>query len=90
MLLVTLVERIPKVWTTVMITRSRTGARRSGNCRSGLFAVIPTKSFGSAKQRNTAVLSPRQRMGLAEAMLRDVLRALVAAMELAGINVPVT
>jgi len=50
----------------------------------------PTKSFGSAKQRNAAVLSPRQRMGLAEAVLRDVLRALVAAMELAGINVPVT
>jgi hypothetical protein len=61
----------------------RTSARRTGDCRSGLWAVIPTKPFGSANQLLAAMRSFRQRIGLAEAMLQG---ALVAAVELAESN----
>ncbi len=40
------------------------------------IAVLPVKSFASAKQRLTAGLSPDHREALAEAMFRDVLAAL--------------
>ncbi len=72
---------------SVMIVPSNAGTWRSGNPKSGLWAVVPVKAFESAKERLAGVLSPRERARLAEAMLRDVLNALVATTELAGILV---
>lgn len=42
-------------------------------------AAVPVKDLVNAKQRLMSLLTPRQRMDLARAMLRDVLRALMAA-----------
>lgn len=55
--------------------------------RSGIWAVVPVKSFAAAKQRLAATLSPRQRHALVRAMMRDVLVALRAARGLEGIVV---
>lgn len=44
-----------------------------------IVAAVPVKDLANAKQRLVGVLTPRQRMDLARAMLRDVLRALMAA-----------
>jgi 2-phospho-L-lactate guanylyltransferase len=41
--------------------------------------AVPVKDLVNAKQRLVRALSPSERMALADAMLRDVLRALVAA-----------
>ena len=41
--------------------------------------AVPVKDLVNAKQRLVQALSPAERMALARAMLRDVLRALVAA-----------
>jgi 2-phospho-L-lactate guanylyltransferase len=41
--------------------------------------AVPVKDLVNAKQRLVRALSPSERMALARAMLRDVLRALVAA-----------
>ncbi len=49
--------------------------------------VIPVKPFALAKGRLSLVLSPEQRMQLAEAMLRDVLQAARAATTIADIYV---
>jgi 2-phospho-L-lactate guanylyltransferase len=44
-----------------------------------IVVAVPVKDLTSAKQRLVQLLTPRQRMDLARAMLRDVLRVLVAA-----------
>jgi 2-phospho-L-lactate guanylyltransferase len=51
---------------------------------SGVWAVVPVKEQGGAKQRLSGFLPPEQRRALAAAMLEDVLDALAAA-PLAGI-----
>jgi 2-phospho-L-lactate/phosphoenolpyruvate guanylyltransferase len=53
--------------------------------RRGIWAVIPVKDASLAKQRLAEALSPRLRKDLALAMFQDVLDAVVAAPELAGI-----
>lgn len=52
-----------------------------------IWAVVPVKEIDGAKHRLSAMLTPAQRQALAAAMLRDVLRALVAVPELGGILV---
>ena len=44
-----------------------------------IVCAVPVKDLVNAKQRLTRALGPDQRMALARAMLRDVLRAAVAA-----------
>jgi 2-phospho-L-lactate guanylyltransferase len=51
---------------------------------TGVWAVVPVKEQGGAKQRLSGFLLPDQRRALAAAMLQDVLDALVAS-PLAGI-----
>lgn len=51
-----------------------------------IWAAVPVKEFAGAKQRLASLLTPAQRQALAEAMLEDVLAALVEA-PLAGIMV---
>lgn len=55
--------------------------------RRDIWAVVPVKEFARAKQRLAAILSPRMRQGLAAAMFEDVIQALSAARDLAGIVV---
>ena len=43
------------------------------------WAILPVKEMGSAKQRLAPLLSPEERIGLMQVMLRDVLAALSAA-----------
>jgi 2-phospho-L-lactate guanylyltransferase len=45
-----------------------------------LLVAVPVKDLVTAKQRLVSLLTPAEREALAEAMLDDVLRALVAAM----------
>ncbi|MBM3596752.1 MAG: 2-phospho-L-lactate guanylyltransferase [Alphaproteobacteria bacterium] len=54
---------------------------------AGIWAVIPVKELRNAKHRLAAALTPDQRRGLALAMVEDVLDALAAVQELAGIAV---
>ncbi len=49
-----------------------------------IWAVVPVKDTGNAKQRLTAALPPALRQQLALAMLEDVLAALAAASGLSG------
>lgn len=49
-----------------------------------MWAIIPVKPFGSAKQRLAPLLGPDQREELARAMFRDVLDAVMGASVLAG------
>ena len=51
------------------------------------LAVLPVKSFTAAKGRLAARLEPAERAALAEAMLGDVLEALLEAEELDGVAV---
>jgi 2-phospho-L-lactate guanylyltransferase len=51
------------------------------------IAIVPVKRFALAKQRLAERLDPEQRAALAEAMVTDVLNALVLARELAGVLV---
>jgi 2-phospho-L-lactate/phosphoenolpyruvate guanylyltransferase len=51
------------------------------------LAVLPVKRFDAAKQRLAATLGPGARAELAEAMLADVLAALVAAREVERVAV---
>ena len=53
----------------------------------GIWAVVPVKEFGDAKQRLAPVLAPGQRRRLAAAMLEDVLAVLAPVSGLAGIVV---
>jgi 2-phospho-L-lactate guanylyltransferase len=50
----------------------------------GIWAVVPVKETGGAKQRLAPALAAELRQALALAMLEDVLAALAAAPELAG------
>ena len=52
-----------------------------------IWAVLPVKTLGNAKQRLGGVLGPHQRLALFGAMLEDVLGALSQARGLAGIAV---
>jgi 2-phospho-L-lactate guanylyltransferase len=54
---------------------------------SGVWAVVPVKEFAGAKQRLSSCLSPNERRALATIMLEDVLEALSAVRELAGMLV---
>ena len=49
------------------------------------WAILPVKEMAGAKQRLAPLLSPEERIGLMQVMLRDVLTALSAAAGLAGI-----
>jgi 2-phospho-L-lactate/phosphoenolpyruvate guanylyltransferase len=52
-----------------------------------ICAVVPVKELARAKQRFSSVLAPATRQALAHAMLEDVLSALSATRELAGMLV---
>ena len=54
---------------------------------SGIWAVVPVKEFEGAKQRLSSALSPEERRVLATTMLEDVLDAVSAVRELAGVLV---
>jgi 2-phospho-L-lactate/phosphoenolpyruvate guanylyltransferase len=54
---------------------------------SGIWAVVPVKELASAKQRLSSALSADERRVLATAMLEDVLEAVSAVRELAGVLV---
>jgi 2-phospho-L-lactate/phosphoenolpyruvate guanylyltransferase len=54
---------------------------------SGIWAVVPAKELAGAKQRLSSCLSPEERRVLATVMLEDVLAAVSAVRELAGILV---
>jgi 2-phospho-L-lactate guanylyltransferase len=53
----------------------------------GLWAVVPVKERGSAKERLSPMLRPETRQALALAMLEDVLAALTATPGIAGLLV---
>jgi 2-phospho-L-lactate/phosphoenolpyruvate guanylyltransferase len=57
------------------------------NALRNICAVVPVKETRDAKQRLAGVLAPLRRQELALAMLEDVLAALTAVPELAGILV---
>jgi 2-phospho-L-lactate guanylyltransferase len=52
-----------------------------------IFAVVPVKELNGSKQRLSSCLSPEERCALATFMLEDVLEALRAVHELAGLIV---
>jgi 2-phospho-L-lactate/phosphoenolpyruvate guanylyltransferase len=52
---------------------------------TGIWAVVPVKEFKGAKERLSAALSPEERHALATVMLEDVLDAVSAVRELAGV-----
>lgn len=54
---------------------------------TGIFAVVPVKELTGSKQRLASRLSPEERRALATIMLEDVLAALSAVHELAGLLV---
>jgi len=54
---------------------------------SGVWAVVPVKEFEGAKQRLSSCLGREERRALATIMLEDVLDAVSAVRELAGILV---
>jgi 2-phospho-L-lactate guanylyltransferase len=54
---------------------------------TGVWAVVPVKEFEGAKQRLSSWLSPEERRTLATVMLEDVLDAVSAVRELAGLLV---
>ena len=54
---------------------------------TGVWAVVPVKELEGAKQRLSSCLSPEERRALATIMLEDVLDAVSAVRELAGMLV---
>jgi 2-phospho-L-lactate guanylyltransferase len=52
-----------------------------------IYAVVPAKDLGRAKERLAGLLSAEERRGLARAMLADLLKTLAAVPALAGILV---
>jgi 2-phospho-L-lactate guanylyltransferase len=54
---------------------------------TGVWAVVPVKEFEGAKQRLSSCLNPEERRALATIMLEDVLDAVSAVRELAGMLV---
>ena len=68
--------------------RARLSETRPGlRCVSGIWAIVPVKEFEGAKQRLSPALSADERRVLAAIMLEDVLDALSAVRELAGLLV---
>ena len=65
------------------LVKARPGLR----CVSGIWAIVPVKEFEGAKQRLSPALSADERRVLAATMLEDVLDALSAVRELAGLLV---
>jgi 2-phospho-L-lactate guanylyltransferase len=55
--------------------------------QSGIWAVIPVKEIGSAKQRLSPGVPPHLREGLVLAMIEDVLSSVAQTPELAGVAV---
>jgi len=55
-----------------------------------LSILIPVKTFASAKQRLSSILSPEEREALAEAMFRDVLDQAVSSRAVASVFVITT
>ena len=62
-------------------------ARKGPRSVTGIWAVVPVKEFDGAKQRLSPYLSSDERRALAAIMLEDVLDALSAVRELAGLLV---
>jgi 2-phospho-L-lactate/phosphoenolpyruvate guanylyltransferase len=54
---------------------------------TGVWAVVPVKELEGAKQRLSSALNPEERRTLASVMLEDVLDAVSAVRELAGLAV---
>lgn len=54
---------------------------------SGVWAVIPVKELADAKQRLSSCMSPEERRALSTTMLEDVLDAVSAVRQLAGMLV---
>ena len=54
---------------------------------SDIWAIIPVKEFSGAKHRLSGLLSPPQRRLLAEAMLTDMIAAVVGSRLLAGVMI---
>jgi hypothetical protein len=54
---------------------------------TGVWAVVPVKELAVAKQRLSPCLSPEERRALAKVMLEDVLDAVSAVRQLAGMLV---
>jgi 2-phospho-L-lactate/phosphoenolpyruvate guanylyltransferase len=54
---------------------------------SGIWAVVPVKEFAGAKQRLSSRLTPDERRALTTVMFEDVLDALSAVQQLAGMIV---
>ena len=76
-------SRRPRGGGRACLFETRPGLRRV----SGVWAVVPVKELAGAKQRLSSCLSPEERRALATIMLEDVLDALSAVRELAGILV---
>ena len=64
-------------------SETRPGLRRV----SGIWAVVPDKELADAKQRLSSCLSRKERRALAKVMLEDVLDAVSAIRQLAGMLV---
>lgn len=54
---------------------------------SGVWALVPVKSFARAKSRLAGVLGPAERESLARAMFEHVLGVLTSSEEIAGVTV---
>ena len=70
------------LWGSLCNTASRT--KWGGD---GMWAVVPVKRLGDAKQRLASVLGPDERRALFRAMLEDVLAVLTSTTGLDGIAV---
>ena len=67
--------------------RSHRQSTAGASPRERNWAIVPVKEFEGAKQRLSPALSPEERRALAAIMLEDVLGALSAVRELAGLIV---
>ena len=67
--------------------RGRYWRRSAGSREMNLWAVVPVKELDRAKERLVPVLSPQLRQELMLAMLEDVLTAIAATPNLAGLAV---
>ena len=54
---------------------------------SGVWALVPVKSFARAKSRLAGVLGPAEREALARSMFEHVLRVLASSGEVGGVTV---
>ena len=76
-------SRRPRGGRRACLFETRPGPRRV----TGVWAVVPVKEIEGAKQRLSSCLSPEERRALASVMLEDVLDAVSAVRELAGLLV---